>query len=68
MDGLEFALWKLVIDGPYTYGQFRFSNEDKESLVELSSACNGWIMFQDQLGETFVPISQWLEIFSAARR
>jgi hypothetical protein len=67
-DGLEFALWKMVIDGPYQYGQFRFSHEHKETLVELSSACNGWIMFRDQLGETFVPIDQWLEIFSEASR
>ena len=68
MDGLEIALWKLVIDGPYKYGQCNLSNEHKETLVELSSACNGWIMFHDQRGETFVPINQWLEVFSAADR
>ena len=63
MDGLEFALWKLVIDGPYKYGQFNLNNEHRQSLVKLSGACDGWITFHDQFEETFVPMNQWLEMF-----
>jgi hypothetical protein len=67
-DGLEFALWKLVIDGPYKYGQYNLNNEHRNSLVKLSGACDGWIIFHDQFEETFVPMNQWLEIFKAAAR
>jgi hypothetical protein len=66
MDGLEFALWKLVIDGPYKYGQLHLNSEHRQSLVELSGACHGWIVFHDQFDETFVPMSQWLVNFKAA--
>ena len=63
MDGLEFALWRLVLDGPFKYGQFQLSSEHRRRLIELSNACGGWIYFHGQAEETFSSMHEWLQLF-----
>lgn len=59
MDGLEFALWRLVVDGPFEYGQLTLSSAHRKRLIDLSDACGGWIIFHDQLEVTFVTADEW---------
>ncbi len=59
MEGLELSLWKAVVFGPYTLGRLQFTDEHVERLRILSEQCGGWVRFQDDGEETFVPIGEW---------
>lgn len=63
MDGLEFDLWRGVVEGPFRYGQLELTVEHIERLQRLSKACGGWIVFDGDKEETFVPIDQWNKIY-----
>ncbi len=51
---LEYVLWSALIDGPRKYGCLEITVEQIARLKELSDASGGWIMFEDEKGETFV--------------
>ena len=59
MKGLEFDLWRGVVEGPYRYGQLDLTVDHTAQLRCLSETCGGWICFDDDKEETFVPIDQW---------
>ena len=59
MWGLEYALWKAVLDGQLKYGRLEITPEQITKLHALSKACGGWIVFDDVIGETFIPQEQW---------
>ena len=63
MDGLEFALWRLVVDGTFEYGQIILTTGHRQELIALSEKCGGWIVFHDQLAEKFVSADEWLKIY-----
>jgi hypothetical protein len=63
MDGLEFDLWRGVIEGPFRYGQLDLTVDHIERLQRLSEACGGWIVFDGGNEETFVPIDHWKNIY-----
>ncbi len=65
MDGLEFALWRAVTEGPREYGFMHLSREQIERLGSLSEKCGGWIVFDDELWETWVPLSEWRRRYDA---
>ena len=61
MEGLELALWKAIVSGPYKYGQLQLTSEHIERLEMLSNLCGGWVRFADDDEETFVPLEGWKE-------
>lgn len=61
MEGVELALWKAVVSGPYTYGRLQITSEHVERLQMLSIRCDGWIRLNDEDEETFVPLEDWAE-------
>ena len=63
MDGLEYALWHLLTTGQTRYGQSKVTSEELARLRILSERCGGWIIFDEQKDETFVPLDTWLRIF-----
>jgi hypothetical protein len=63
MNGLEFDLWRGVIEGPYRYGQLDLTADHIERLRRLSEACDGWIVFDAGREETFVPIDPWKSVY-----
>jgi hypothetical protein len=63
MAGLEYDLWRAVIEGPFRYGQLDLTDAHVERLRGLSDACGGWIVFDSAGEETFVPISHWNDIY-----
>ena len=66
MKGLEYVLWSAIVDGrPREYGRLRIHNKHTARLKELSDACDGWIVFDDDKGETFVPLADWLRVYAA---
>lgn len=68
MDGLEYALWYVVINGPRDYGRLSITSEHIVILKELSCHVGGWIYFDDDLEETFINIDDWLAKYSKDRQ
>jgi len=62
---LEYELWQILIDGQGAFGMMGLSEPEIQQLRELSDACGGWIVYDDDLAETFVPLTQWLTMFAA---
>jgi hypothetical protein len=65
MTGLEFALWGLLISGETRYGRASLKKEEVEGLRRLSEKCGGWIIFDDEKGEVFVPLADWKQRVAA---
>lgn len=65
LSGLELRLWRLVLDGQLDYGWGRsFSAEHAQRLKDLSERCGGWIIFDDDAEESWIPIEEWRGMFS----
>jgi hypothetical protein len=60
MHGLEDALWCAMQEGLYGYGRLTLLPQHLERLRELSERCGGWIYFDDEKEETFVPLAEWI--------
>jgi hypothetical protein len=67
IEGLEYALWKALVDGPYKYGRLMLTDDHVGELRRLCEACGGWIRFLDAGKEAFVPLEQWKRIFASSR-
>ncbi len=67
MTGLEYALWNAVINGPRDYGRLPITDAHISKLKELSNRCGGWIVFDDETEETFIPLQEWQQKYEAAR-
>lgn len=59
MRGLEHELWRAVVSGPRLVGRLQVTEEHVAQLRRMSADCNGWIAFDDEREETFVPIERW---------
>ena len=67
MKGLEYALWEALLDMRREYGRLVLTQDHKTQLRCLSEACGGWIVFDDDTEETWVPTPDWERRFSAWR-
>ena len=65
MDGLEFELWRAVVEGPFRYGRLDLTAMHIARLRDLSESCGGWIHFDDQHEEAFVRTDRWKSIYLA---
>jgi hypothetical protein len=61
---LEYDLWQILIGEQGTFSGM-VSEPEIQQLRELSDACGGWIFYDDDRAETFVPLTQWLTMFAA---
>ncbi len=68
MDGLECELWRGIVEGPCRYGQCDLTVDHIERLQRLSEACGGWIVFDGDKEESFVPIDRWKNIYRDSTR
>lgn len=59
MDGLEYALWRTVVNGPMEYGRLSINGDHINELRRLSEACSGWIMFAEEKEETWISMANW---------
>lgn len=58
MDGLESALRGAMTGEIKKYGNLVFTDEMIRKLKSLSSEANGWIIYDDENEETFVPMDK----------
>ena len=63
MRGLEYELWRAVQSPACKVGRLQLSPPQCDRLKELSEKCGGWIVFDDQHEESFVPQAQWLTLY-----
>ena len=68
MKGLEYALWEAIVGGRREYGRLQLSDGHRTRLRELSDSCGGWIVFDDDTEQTWLPRAEWEERFSARLR
>jgi len=68
MGGLEFALWQVALGARSEYGQLVVSQAHISKLIALSQAAGGWIIFDDTLAETWVPLQDWKILFERWQR
>jgi hypothetical protein len=59
MHGLEFALWQVVLGERREYGRLLVTDEQRMELRALAEAAEGWIVFDEQREETWVPLGAW---------
>ena len=65
MAGTEFVLWKTVVEGPQVWGHGTITEEDIATLHHLAQTTGGWIAWDENTEETFLPMPQWLQLYSA---
>ena len=65
MSGLEYDLWKAVVDGPRRYGRLEVETSHISRLRQLAQGCSGWIFFDEATGEKWIPIEEWKQRYSA---
>jgi hypothetical protein len=63
MDGLEYALWHIMLHGPAKYGWELISEQTIQQLRTLSEQAGCWIVFDDVTQETAVPLAKWEQMF-----
>ena len=64
MDGLEFELWEVVINGPRRCGRLQITHDHIAQLRRLSEAAGGWIVFDDNEEESLLPMEDWERSFA----
>jgi hypothetical protein len=67
MENLEHALWRAVEECPFRYGHLDLTTEQIEKLKQLSTSCDGWVLFSEDKQETYVPIELWRRLYDSAR-
>lgn len=65
MSGLEFSLWAMVQGGDRSYGMSEPSESEVAQLRALSERCGGWIRWEEDVGEVFVPLHEWEQTYGA---
>jgi hypothetical protein len=66
MRDLEFMLWSVVQEEEaYASLTLTLTRDQVAKLKSLSNACEGWIVFRRDTGETFVSKPEWMNLFAA---
>jgi hypothetical protein len=58
MHDLEFTLWAALC-GATAEGRLKLTSDQVADPKALSSACHGWIVFRDDIEETYLPLPEW---------
>jgi hypothetical protein len=66
MNGLEYALWYIMLHGPAKYGWKVINGDTIQQLKNLSEQEECWITFDQVTQETAVSLSEWEAMFQVA--
>jgi phage pi2 protein 07 len=64
MMNLEFELWRAMQSEPRECGRIVLSDAQVETLQRLSAGCGGWVVYDEDQGETWVDLAEWKRRFS----
>lgn len=59
MDGLEWALWRMVEGGSRGYGLGKVTERQVQLLKLLSDECGGWWIWEGGQGPRFLRLDAW---------
>ncbi len=59
MQNLEYVLWHAVTSGRREFGRVTIDSDHITALQLLSDRIGGWIYFDDQEEETYIPLAEW---------
>ncbi len=59
MQNLEYVLWHALVSGPREWGRTYIGPDDLTALKLLSDRIGGWIYFDDEQEETYLPLAEW---------
>ena len=63
-DSLSYEIWKIFLSGKdENFGHIKIEEVVREKLKSLVEICNGWIRFDENNNEYFVPLHQLQERF-----
>lgn len=64
MHGNEYRLWDAITNpnDDRIYGFTKINDEQIERLRDLSRKLDGWVVWDDEVGERFVTIEEWERI------
>nr|WP_294946888.1 hypothetical protein [uncultured Mucilaginibacter sp.] len=62
--GLEYTLWDAVLNGECRYARHYITKENIEVMIKLSNECGCWIYFDDEKGQTPIPLDEWRKKFN----
>jgi hypothetical protein len=65
--GLEFLLWGADVGFCLGFDSEPVTQGLRDKLRELSDKCGGWIVWDDDHGETWVPLAEWTQMVEARR-
>jgi hypothetical protein len=65
MHGVEVSLWDIVVNGPREYGAIFITTDQVNRIRDLADAAGGWIVFDEEEEETFVPMAEWIRRFDS---
>ena len=66
MHDLEYELWQVLqSDSPSRFGRLVASDDQLYKLRSLSSACEGWIHFDDAREETWLSFAEWQPLYES---
>jgi len=68
IEGLEYALWRAIEHHPCKYGSVEIDAIQADQLAKLSELCGGWMIFNDEDGELFIPLAQWKALYEQRER
>jgi hypothetical protein len=65
MYDLEYLLWSAVVEGSRRFGAIELGERECARLRRFSTACGGWIIWDESEGEKWVPLDVWEERYRA---
>lgn len=64
MQGLEFALWEAIEEGPRHYGHLDITSDHISKLRTLSDVCGSWIVFDVEIGQKPISLDEWRKAYA----
>lgn len=68
LGGLEYDLWKIVQGGNREFGFGDIAESRVTELKRLSEKAGGWWYYDEENGETFIPMDAWIAMFSREKQ
>ncbi len=63
--GVEFELWAAMRSEPGGAWPLSLMPGERERLMRASEECGGWIVFDAEREETFIPVAEWVARYAS---
>jgi hypothetical protein len=60
LNDLEYTLWAMICGDSKSFGLGHVREAELAELTRLALQCGGWIYFDDETWETYIPLAEWM--------